>query len=234
MSKVCQLLIVFTIFALALPACRSTRGVKGVSPAEQIAEYIVSNEGDATPIAYINGETITRGVLVGLAATMADTNGIPLEQAYQDALSLLIQNTLLEQESERRGYTPTDQEAIERTRQYIEGAKKIPEAERLLEKQAERLGVSLKSEEFIQLYAPTMKRMMLAERLNQHILDEVGGDPAHFEAALQALVANLLNNASIEIVSANLPPEAANVHIPTVAELPLIKNPKPIQEGAYP
>lgn len=234
MSKAYPLLIITTIFTMALSACRPAKVTKGVSPGEQIAEYIASNEEDDTPIAYVNGEAIQRGIFIGLATTIADTNGVPLEQAYQDALSLLIQNTLLEQEAIRRGYTPTDEEAVERTRQHITGAEKVPDAKKLLEKQAEHLGVDLKSEEFVQLYAPTMKRMMLVERLHQHILEEVGNDPAQFEVALQALAADLLNNATIEIIYENLPPEATNIHPPAAEELPVIKNLKPPQEEVYP
>jgi len=234
MFRVYPLPIIFIIIALALSACRPAQVAKGISPDEQIAEYIAFNEEDDTPIAYVNGEAIQRGIFIGLAATIADTGGVPLEQAYQDVLSLLVQNMLIEQESERRGYAPTDEEAIERTRQHIKGAEQVPAAEKFLEKQAERFGVSPKSEEFVQLYAPTMKRMMLSERLNQHILEEVGDDPAQFEAALQSLLADLLKNAAIEVVYENLPPEAAKVHIPTIEELPSIKNPKPIQEEAYP
>lgn len=230
MYKTYSLLIILAILALALPACRPSKVAKGISPEEQMVGNIVSRADDDVPIAHVNGTAVKRGVFTGLAATMVDLYGIPLEQAYQDALNLLIQNALFQQEAERRGYTPTAEEAIQRTREHIEEQKNIPSSREFLEKQAERFGVSLESEEFVVKYAPALEGMMLAERLNQRIDEEVGGDLDQFDAVRRALAADLLSQATIEIVYENLPPEAANIHIPAAEELPVIKNPKPTME----
>ena len=194
-----------------------------VSPQQNLIDNAVMGLQDTTPVGWINDRSISRGALVGLANTYMDMGGSNKEVAYQNALNLLVQNSLFLQEATRRGLLPTDQEVDLRVQELLDTARDNNQQLRdMYIAQAEELGTTWDSPEFAAFLKKTHKEIMPVEKLNQQLLDQVKGDMQQFIALKAQLLSELISTAGIRLDAAALPEEAKNIHIPQLAEFPLV------------
>lgn len=224
----CRISLFFLLLSgavLLLTGC--TRPSKSISFDEQFLQDASSGTGDTTPIALVNGKEVPRGSLTTAAALLQTEKGIPIEQAYQEAFNVIIQNSLLTDEAHRRGLDPSPEELAEQVHLYFEEMSQQPEVIVILKSQAEKLGPDWQSEEFKKEYSKGILNGILYERLRKQIEEQVKGDTGLFAAEMQKLLVTLLPDADIKILYENLPPGAGNIKIPPPEELPWIKNPYP-------
>jgi phage terminase small subunit len=88
--------------------------------------------------------------------------------------------------------------------------------------QAAELGTTWDSPEFEAFLKKTHKEIMPVEKLNQLLLEQVNGDTQQFTAVKVQLLSELISTAVIRLDETALPDEAKDVHIPQLAELPLV------------
>ena len=194
-----------------------------ISPEQNLIDNSVMGLQDTTPVGWINDRAISRGTLAGLANTYRDL-GIPNQgAAYQNALNLLVQNTLFLQEATRLGLLPTDLEVDERVQVLLDAARdNNHQLREMYIAQAEELGTTWDSPEFKAFLKKTHKEIMPVEKLNQQLLEQVNGDTEQFNALKVQLLSELISTAIIRLDATALPDEAKDVHIPQLSELPLV------------
>jgi hypothetical protein len=192
-------------------------------PEQNLIDISVMGLQDTTPVGWINDRAISRGALTGLANTYMDLGAASKEAAYQHALNLLVQNTLFLQEATRLGLLPTDQEVDVRVRELLDAARDDNQQLReMYIAQAAELGTTWDSPEFKAFLKKTHKEIMPVEKLNQLLLEQVNSDTQQCTAVKVQCLSELISTAVIRLDATALPDEAKDVHIPQLAELPLV------------
>jgi len=176
---------------------------------------------DSSPALWINDRTIPAGTVEGLTNTYIETQGIDRVTAYQNAVNLLVQNSLFLQEAKRRGLTATDQEVEERVTQQLQEAKDSNESLREIYKaQAEAMGMTWDSPEFKEYLKKTTADFFPAEKLNILLDQQAEGDPQKSAAAKAQLLETLFASAKVTLDTSVLSIEAKTLHVPQLSELP--------------
>lgn len=179
---------------------------------------------DTTAVAWINNRSIPRGTVVGLAETIMNTGVSNKEEAYQDALNLITQNSLFLQEATKRGLIPTDQEVEARVQELLKEAKNNnKQLQDIYIAQATELGITWDGPEFRAYLVNQMKEALPAEKLNAQIGEQVQGDTKKFNEVKAQLLSALISSASIRLDTSALPEDAKDLHIPQFSELPVVK-----------
>ncbi|HWR65379.1 MAG TPA: hypothetical protein VN364_04625 [Bellilinea sp.] len=196
-----------------------------VSPEQNLIDNSVMGLRDTTPVGWINDRPISRGALTGLANTYMDLGTPNQGAAYQNAINLLVQNTLFLQEATRLGLLPTDLEVDVRVQELLDAARDSNQQLReMYIAQAGELGTTWDSPEFKAFLKKTHKEIMPVEKLNQQLLEQVNGDTQQFTAVKVQLLSELISTAIIRLDATALPDEAKDVHIPQLSDLPLVND----------
>lgn len=190
-----------------------------MSCGEIIGQNAAESARDETPVALVNGEPLTRGMLKGLANVMMAQEGKTEEQAYQSAFSYLVKNELLQQEAARQGLLPSEQEVNDEVNRILENAREHQQIGESLKIQAEARGVDLESEEFREILSESIIGMLAHGKLNQQILNQAGGDRDKYNEVHDQLIRDLLSKSTIEIHPAELPQGGQNIHVPAPEEI---------------
>ena len=173
----------------------------------------------------INDEAIGSDTVISLANTFLSDGVTDKAEAYQNAVNLLVQNTLFLQEATRMGLTPTDAEVNTRVEQLLDDAAK--ENQSLRERyitQAAALGTTWDSPEFKAYLLGLTKKYLPAEKLNARLDSETNGDQQKFNTEKAHLLTDLLAKATIVLDTSSLPADAKKLHLPTTSELPVVAN----------
>lgn len=221
----CTILFVLVALGVGIP-----RVVRAVTSNAILAKNAALGLQDSTPAIWVNDRTIPAGTVEGLANTYTETQGIDRETAYQDAVNLLVQNSLLLQEAKKRGLTATDQEVEDRVSQQLQDAKDNNASLReAYQAQAEAMGMTWDSPEFKDYLKKQLADYFPAEKLNILLDQQADGNTQKLVEAKAQLLESLFASANVRIDTSALPTDAKNIHIPQLSELPDVQA---ISQGA--
>jgi hypothetical protein len=198
--------------------------VRAVSPQANLIKNSSLGLKDTTPVIWINDRAIPRGTIIGLADTFMSMGAANKEDAYQNALNLIVQNSIFLQEATKRGLIPTDSEVDGRVQELLNEAKENNQQLRdMYIAQASGLGITWDSKEFEAYLKKQQKEVLPAEKLNEEISKQAKGDEQQFNEIKAQLLSELILTASISLDKDALPEEAKNLHAPQAAELPAVQ-----------
>ena len=178
-------------------------------------------KGDSTPIVWVNGQPIPYEAWA-FAVEPMHAAGVP--NPAGEALALLIQNTLIQQEAQRQGMRARPEEVEAALAHMFAAAEQSPEAKALLQTLAQRQGLRPKDPAFRAMMAQALERSLPVAKLNEVLLRESGGDPCAAHRRRVALLKELWSRAEIRLASQG---EALGLQVPPPEELPEVRNPPP-------
>lgn len=200
-----------------------TAVVYAISPQDWLARNATAGISDTTPIAWVNGQSIHRGALEGLALSISDQKGTKPEDAYQEAFNLLVQNTLIKELAAQDGITTTDQEVDERVQALLENAKENSSLQAIYIAQAQDFGVAWDSPEFAAFLKQQWSIALPVEKWNAKLSEQVDGDTQKYRDEKVRRLSEMLSTAQIRLEETALPEKAKALHIPEISELPAAK-----------